>query len=177
VELGTAFIAGPSLEQAMRHAAQVWRGQRGFFYFFADSYKVDGALVSGQYVVGTVVWLREKEAARLVLQHRERPMFLVVTFVKSEKLSVEGEVCVDVQKLDGGECRLLSYRAYCRYCHTAHGKTRERCWIEVEVDGEEVAEELERLGLRNRYGVYESEPMDRDRLMGLVKTVKSICGG
>jgi len=176
VEFGFALITGPNINSAIRHAVEQWKRQRGFFSLFTDTYRVDGELVVGKYVVGSIVWLREGEVARLVLQHRERFAVLVATYVKSDKLHVEGEACIDVEKLDEGECRRLSYRAYCRHCRSADGRRYERCWAEAETDDRQVRAALEKLGLRYTYGHYESEPLDRRKVEELVKVLKSICG-
>jgi len=176
VEFGLVFIAGPDVETAMRRAVEQWRRQRGFFALFADSYKINGELVTGKYVVGSITWLKPGEAARLVLQHRERFAALFVTYVRAREVRVEGEVCIDVEKLDEGECRRLSYRVYCRYCRSADGRRYARCWAEAETDDRQVRAALEKLGLRYTYGRYESEPLDRGKVEELVKVLKSICG-
>jgi len=111
-----------------------------------------------------------------VLQHRKKFAVLFATYVKSKEARVEGEVCIDVEKLDEGECRRLSYRAYCRHCRSANGKRYERCWAEAETDDKQVRAALEKLGLRYAYGCYESEPLDRGKVEELVKVLRSICG-
>lgn len=176
MEFGLVFITGPDLNKALNYAASQWRRQRGFFSLFVDTYRVDGGLVVGKYVVGSIAWLKEGEAARLVLQHRERFAVLIATYVKSDRLHVEGEACVDVEKLDEGECRRLSYTAYCRHCRSADGRRYERCWAEAEAGDKQVRAALEKLGLRYAYGRYESEPLDRGKVEELVKVLRSICG-
>jgi len=96
VEFGFALVAGPDVNSAIKHAVAQWRKQRGFFSLFADNYKIDGELVSGKYAVGSIAWLKEGEVARIVLQHRGRPLFLIAMYVKSDRLRVEGEACIDV---------------------------------------------------------------------------------
>jgi len=176
VELAFVFITGPDINKALSYAASQWRKQRGLFSLFSDSCKISGEFVTGKYVVGTIVWLKEGEAARLVLQHRGKPALMIVTYVKSDRLHVEGEACIDVERLSEGECRRLSYRAYCRHCRSADGRRYERCWAEAETDDRQVRAALEKLGLRYAYGRYESEPLDRGKVEELAKVLKSICG-
>jgi len=176
VEFGFSLITGPTIEAAVRHAVGQWSRQRGFFSLFVDSYKFSGELVSGKYVVGTVVWLREGEAARLVLQHREKFAILIATYVKLKELRVEGEVCIDVERLDEGECRRVSYRVYCRHCRSADGKRYARCWAEAETEDKQVKAALEKLGFHYVYGHYEADSLDKKRAEELAKVLKSICG-
>lgn len=176
MEIGFTFITGPDVLSTLKRASAQWRGQRDFFSLFADSYEVNGELVSGKFVVGSLSWLRDGKAARLVLQHRQKFAILIATYVKSEEFRVEGEVCTDVERLGAGECKRLSYEVYCRYCRSADRKRYERCWAEAETDDRQVKAALEKLGLRYSYGRYESAPLDRRQAEELAKVLKSICG-